>query len=196
MDAKREILDSIRQGSVPRTDLPASEFVGSTYDDLDAQFANILKAVGGLAIRVPDRNSLKSELQNLDVYRNAKRIVSQIDDLPAGNVDLSSVEDPHDLDHIDLMILPGDFAVAENGAVWVTDRGLAHRVAYVIADHLILVVPASEIVHNMHQAYQRLSFSEPGYGLFISGPSKTADITQILVIGAQGALSTHVFLVE
>jgi L-lactate dehydrogenase complex protein LldG len=32
------------------------------------------------------------------------------------------------------------------------------------------------------------------FGLFLSGPSKTADIEQALVIGAQGAVSTTVVL--
>ena len=41
----------------------------------------------------------------------------------------------------------------------------------------------------------RLRFEEPGFGLFISGPSKTADIELALVIGAHGARSTMVFLV-
>ena len=48
----------------------------------------------------------------------------------------------------------------------------------------------------MHEAYERLSSFDEGYGVFISGPSKTADIEQSLVIGAQGPLSTTVFLVK
>ncbi len=47
----------------------------------------------------------------------------------------------------------------------------------------------------MHEAYARLAPREIGYGLFISGPSKTADTEQALVIGAQGARRCTVFLV-
>jgi L-lactate dehydrogenase complex protein LldG len=80
--------------------------------------------------------------------------------------------------------------------VWVTDEGVPHRAIYFIAQHVALVVPASRVVHNMHEAYERLRFERAGYGCFISGPSKTADIEQSLVIGAHGARSLTVILVD
>ncbi len=48
---------------------------------------------------------------------------------------------------------------------------------------------------TMHQAYERLTLARPGFRIFISGPSKTADIEQALVIGAHGPRSTTVFLI-
>ncbi len=48
----------------------------------------------------------------------------------------------------------------------------------------------------MHQAYKLIAERKRNFGLFISGPSKTADIEQCLVIGAQGAMSLTVFLIE
>ena len=90
----------------------------------------------------------------------------------------------------------GEFAVAENGAVWVPDQRMKHRVASFITQHLALIVPGDQIVHNMHQAYDRLNFEATGFGVFISGPSKTADIEPSLVIGAHGARSLTVFLLD
>jgi L-lactate dehydrogenase complex protein LldG len=97
---------------------------------------------------------------------------------------------------LDFFVGAGQFAVAENGAVWVASGQTSHRVLFFIAQHLALIVPASELVHNMHEAYRRLRFDRPEFGLFISGPSKTADIEQSLVIGAHGARSHTVFLVD
>ncbi len=103
---------------------------------------------------------------------------------------------PHELEGVDLAILPGEFGVAENGAVWVPGSSLGpHRAIFVIAEHLVLVVPAAQLVHTMQHAYQRIRFERLGFGLFISGPSKTADIEQSLVIGAHGPRSCTLFLV-
>jgi L-lactate dehydrogenase complex protein LldG len=85
--------------------------------------------------------------------------------------------------------------VAENGAVWVDEADLVHRALPFVAQHLAIVLPKREIVADMHAAYRRLPRPLPGYGVFISGPSKTADIEQALVVGAQGPRSLVVFLV-
>jgi L-lactate dehydrogenase complex protein LldG len=86
--------------------------------------------------------------------------------------------------------------VAENGSIWVTDRAVRHRALFFIVQHLALVIPAHSIVHNMHQAYDRLELGGAEFGVFIAGPSKTADIEQSLVIGAHGPRSLTVFCVD
>ena len=91
---------------------------------------------------------------------------------------------------------PGELAVAENAAVWVTDDGLKHRVVAFIARQLVLVVSSDAVVDTMHHAYERLAFGQRGFGVFISGPSKTADIEQSLVIGAHGPKALTVFLLD
>ena len=106
------------------------------------------------------------------------------------------MDDPHQLEAVEFAILPGQFAVAENAAVWVTSRAVRHQAIYYLTQHLALVVPRDQLLHNMHEAYARLSFDQAEFGCFISGPSKTADIEQSLVIGAHGPRSLAVFLVD
>ena len=193
--SKQDIIRLISSPLVQAVELPELDGLGTVYDDPLAQFERMLEVVGGRALRVADKDALNRALQTLDYMPAVRQVFSGVDCEIESTVDLAAIADPHELENLDVAILYGEFGVAENAAVWVTDQGIEHRVVYFIAEHLVLVVDAKKIVPNMHQAYQRLKFDEAGYGVFISGPSKTADIEQSLVIGAQGPRSLHVFLV-
>ena len=197
MSGRQTILDSLCERQ-PDDDvsLPPLDGPWTTYRDPRRQFCDVLASVGGRAVVVPDMAGLNAELASLAAYRDARRICSLLAGAGAANVDPRGVVRPHELADVDFCIAPGEFAVAENGAVWVTDRAIRHRALYFLTQHLALVVPATEILHNLHEAYARLAFDEPHFGLFLSGPSKTADIEQALVIGAHGPRSLTVFLLE
>jgi L-lactate dehydrogenase complex protein LldG len=137
---------------------------------------------------------MHAHLLTLPPFVTARRTLSLIPGLPSQGVGMDEVTDPHELEDVDFAILPGMFGVAENAAVWVTDAALKHRVGYFLCQHLALVVPAGQIVNNLGEAYKRIRFDGPGFGAFIAGPSKTADIEQSLVIGAHGPKSMTVFL--
>ena len=49
----------------------------------------------------------------------------------------------------------------ENGSIWVDGDTLPHRVLLFIAQYLAIVVPRSQIVSNMHQAYERSTAPGP-----------------------------------
>jgi L-lactate dehydrogenase complex protein LldG len=104
-------------------------------------------------------------------------------------------EDSHAFANLDLAILRGQFGVAENGAIWLEDADLKLRAIPFITEHLVIVLDKNELVPTMHQAYDRIGNAASGFGLFIAGPSKTADIEQSLVIGAHGAKSLMVVLI-
>jgi len=202
------ILGALRRNAPPESPLPEAP-AGIVYDDPEKQFAEIFTSVGGKFVRVANLAEIDAELEKLEAYTQARKVASLVPGVgraipgagganvdPRTFVDLAALKDPHELEGLDFAIIPGEFGVAENGAVWVAGGALGpQRAIFVIAQHLALVVPANQIVHNMHQAYDRIRFEGPGFGLFISGPSKTADIEQALVIGAHGARSCTLFLV-
>jgi L-lactate dehydrogenase complex protein LldG len=199
--AREQILHDIRR-TLP-TDSPLPPLTGpwTRYDDPHAQFLEVLRGVGGAGHIVVDADSLRRELQQLIDALAAKQICSVLPEFMPGNVDMADIDDPHQLADVDLAILPGELAVAENAAVWVTGTRVPQRVAFFLSQHVVLIVPEEHIVNNMHEAYDWLHaqagpggpFAEPRWGTFMSGPSKTADIEQALVIGAHGARSLHVF---
>ncbi len=195
MSSREEILSAVRRHLPEASPLP--DLAGSwiEYPDPIAQFASVLEMIGGRCVRVPNIEAINRKLESLPVYATVKQTVSRVPGAGASTVDIDAIDDPHALEDIDFALLPGEFAVAENAAVWVHDRGLKHRVIYFLCQHLAFVVRAEDVLHNMHQAYERLTFTEPRFGAFIAGPSKTADVEQSLVIGAHGPKSLTVFIV-
>ena len=195
MASRDEILAAIRKHQPAADELPLFDRQWITYPDRLTQFAGVVSAIGGLFIRAADAAAADRQLRELAVYRDSKQTVSLVPGIGPSNVNLASISDSHELETVDFAALPGQFGVAENGAIWVTDRGLPHRVIYFIVQHLALVIPADQIVDNMHQAYERLTFERAEFGAFIAGPSKTADIEQSLVIGAHGPRSLTVICI-
>jgi len=193
--SRDDILKAVRAHRPEAVELPSLAQQWIAYPDRRAQFAGVLQSVGGRCKFVESLSSIQTKLAEFAPFTQAKKIVSLLPAAVVGNVDLATVADPHELEDIDFAVLPAQFGVAENGAVWITDEGLRHRAIYFAVQHLVLVLTSGELIDNMHQAYERLAFPGAGYGAFISGPSKTADIEQSLVIGAHGPRSLTVFVV-
>jgi L-lactate dehydrogenase complex protein LldG len=200
VSSRAAILADIRRQLPVDAPLPALDGPWIQYSNPLAQFVEVLASVGGKGLVVEGETALSAEVNRIATSNNAQRIFSAVPAVP-GNVAWESIDDPQDVADVDLAIASGELAVAENAAVWVTDQSLPQRSAYFLAQHLVLVVPRERLVHNMHEAYAWLAeqtggraFPDPLFGAFLSGPSKTADIEQSLVIGAHGARSLHVLL--
>ena len=194
MTSKEKILNSIRENNIVKdVKLPSYENFGIKFDNKFETFSTMLESVGGKAL-VIEKEDLDKTIKEL--YPDEKIIVSNVDFCSLGNFDSNSQDDTHNLKDIDLAIVKGNFAVAENGAIWMKDESNRHRSLYFIAQNIVIVINENEIVNNMHEAYEKLSFEEAGFGVFISGPSKTADIEQSLVIGAHGPKSGYVIFIK
>lgn len=196
MNSRKQILAAIRNHEISAVELPSLQHDWIRFQDVSAQFSEAVAGVGGEVVPCSRMSEVSGHLRNNPRFNDAVQIYSDLSELDVGNVAMEDIDDPHKLADLDFAVFRGHFGVAENGAVWLTAETLRHRVAYFVSQHLAIVIRANEIVNNMHEAYERLQFTDPDFGLFMSGPSKTADIEQSLVIGAHGARSLTVFTVE
>lgn len=194
MNSRDYILNKIKTtNKVKNRELPTYENYGIVYEDKFQKFAETISGVGGEAL-ICKREELDATISKL--YADEKVIACNVDGCTLGNFEPNEEDDPHNLRDIDLAIVKGNFAVAENGAVWMKNPENRHRNLYYIAQNIVIVVNKEDLVNNMHEAYEQINFEESGFGSFISGPSKTADIEQSLVIGAHGPKSGYVIFVE
>ncbi|MCC9602562.1 LUD domain-containing protein [Stieleria sp. JC731] len=195
--SRRAILDRIKTQPVEGPALPdVDPNIVIAFDDPVAKFQEMLIAVGGQSHVVSSYEAVGKTLQTFDEFASAKHLVSLVPEAVAGTVSTESVRDPLAYATVDWTIAKGEFMVAENGAIWVDGKTLPHRVLLFIAQYLAIVVKKSEIVSNMHQAYERVDGFGGPFGIFVSGPSKTADIEQSLVLGAHGCRKLQVFIVD
>lgn len=185
MSSKEDILNAIRRISRPSHPLPLSPDFRLSAPLLEL-FAKALEANKA---EVLYKEEFQTWLENCAMERVFSTVPTYMN---RSTVILP--DDPHELKDLELAILEGQFGVAENGAIWLEDTQLPHRVIPFITEHLVIILNPENLVDTMHQAYDRIGSNDSGFGLFIAGPSKTADIEQSLVIGAHGAKSLRVVL--
>jgi L-lactate dehydrogenase complex protein LldG len=188
--AREEILSALRAAGGAPNDPPqlAGEF--TIYEDIEARFKQAATAAAASVVDA-EGAPLNDILPGLDVFVHSGKRYSALDGVPS-NVEAPS--EPPGAADFDLVVTRAEFGVAENGALWLSDRCMRPRSALFLTQHLLLVVSRAALVSNMHEAVRRLAFSEPSYGCFVAGPSKTADIEQSLVIGAHGPRSLTVVI--
>ena len=192
MSSKEDILKKYRANIREQFDMPdLSDIQAITYTDPLLQFMNMTKSVGGNAIEVDAGRDINELIREL--YPDAKEIASNLPEITIATRNPDEVGRARDLNGTDVGIIRGKFGVAENGCVWIPQQMKEKAVCF-ISENLVILLPKSQIVNNMHEAYRRIEFNDYGYGTFISGPSKTADIAQVLVMGAQAARSATVLL--
>ena len=206
MASKEDILKKYRANVRERFDMPdLSDIRAITYPDPLLQFMNMTKSVGGNAIEVEKGRDVNELIREL--YPDAKEITSNLPEITIATRNPDEVGRARDLNGTDVGVVRGCFGVAENGCVWIPQQMKEKAVCF-ISENLVILLDKKQIVNNMHEAYARLSnasgktagdtelFDQYGYGTFISGPSKTADIAQVLVMGAQAARSATVLLID
>jgi L-lactate dehydrogenase complex protein LldG len=193
LNSRELILKRAAQNKPEQSALPdISLFEKNDKGDLDT-FSTVLKNIGGSVYLIHGLEELVSLVR--EKFATGSRFYSPIKEIQKLIGQPSpELTDGHDLENVELAIIRAHFAVAENGAVWVTDDLMGNRALPFICQHLAVIINQNDMVPTMHEAYLQQSLNNYHYGSFIAGPSKTADIEQSLVLGAHGPKSMSVFV--
>lgn len=195
MSSKNRIIAALKANQpdlLPLPSLAAPLTESLSEADTIEKFKTTIVTIGSRVFDVDNFDQIREII--VQQFIPPARIVSPFEEL--NDIAETSIADvnPHLLEDIELAVLKAQLGVAENGALWVPEANMMQRVVPFICQHLALVVNRKDILSNMHQAYDILGNSNTGFGAFIAGPSKTADIEQSLVLGAHGPRSLTVFI--
>ena len=176
------ILSNLRRNVRETYDKPDLSFAKLTYPDpVKAFIHTAITSAGAKVIEMKETDDINDLIH--EAYPNAKTIASNVPGIKADR-NPDDVDRPQDLDGTDVSVVEGTVGCAENACIWVPQT-MKQRAVCFICEYLVIIVDHKNIVNNMHEAYSRIEMPEKGFGAFISGPSKTADIEQSLVYGAQ-----------
>lgn len=189
---KEELLDKLRRNITQQFDMPTKPVQGIVYIDVVKEFIGMSKTVGSKVIEVKKGDNLNVLIR--EACPNAKIFASNVEGIEA-DLNPDTIASAADLNGTDVGIVQGEVGVAENGCIWIPQT-MKERAVCFISEELVILLSKSNVVNNMHEAYKRIEMTNYGYGVFISGPSKTADIEQALVMGAQAARGVTVILIE
>lgn len=194
MGAREKILDAISINQPELTALPEiNRNAIIRYEDDYVQFKTVLESIGGKVELVQNITELKSQLIADKATGNfVVNVIAALGDVDNQVASFMASE----LEKVERVYIKGTVGVAENGAVWIYESQMVNRLLPFICQHLVLVIDKKNIVPTLHEAYNIINVDREGFGVFIAGPSKTADIEQSLVIGAHGARSATVYIVE
>ena len=191
MSSKNDILARIRQNTGQRYEMPEIELDAITFTDKIASFSEVLASAGGKAVELKEGEDVNEVIRR--EFPEAKRIASNLEEITCATFNPDTLDDPRELNGTDVAVVNGSFGVVENGAVWLPKQ-VRHKGLYFISNAMVILLDKNRLVNNMHEAYRQPDMEDFDYGVFMSGPSKTADIEQALVFGAHGPIQVLVIL--
>ena len=194
---KEELIAKIKNNTKARYEMPDLKLIEPTeVEQLQEVFVKTCETVGAQVVVTSTEEPTDLAALVRILYPEAKEIASnlpEMQEIATRNPD--TVDDASDLNGTDVAAVRGQIGVAENGCIWVPQT-MKERAVCFISEYLVILLSREAIVRNLHQAYQNIRMTDYGYGCFISGPSKTADIAQALVMGAQAARGVTVVITD
>jgi L-lactate dehydrogenase complex protein LldG len=189
MSSRNAILDSLRAAQRTPATLPAVPMFDAGLPPALDTFKETLAQMGGTWADRSMDGDLDAQIRAR--FPDAKVICSAVPEV-AGTRRIEDVRDPHELNDVDVGVVRPRFAVAETGSIWLSEVQYQINALGYLSQHLVALLDPADIVGNLHHAYHRSEFFGANYAVLMSGPSATADIEGVLILGAQGIRSLTV----
>jgi len=215
MNARDAILSRIRTQlakapEVARPEVPEVwPHTGAGKEKLIEQFTAELAAVGGECIRCATVEEARDKLVELAKEAEWESIGSfdhpDCREVAAGLADENVVWateswDPKQKADLSLGLVPADYLMADTGACMVACASAEQRLLCYLPPACVVVARAEQLREHMPHVWSEVAHraADPelrGEFVFITGPSRTADIEKILIIGVHGPKRLVVLLI-
>jgi L-lactate dehydrogenase complex protein LldG len=210
--SQEEFFDQIKSALSDRgetVDLPEDleiTRVTSSNDNLIEVFINNAQQVGMHTYRLSDEKTAVDKVISLIQQAGGKSAIIPNEDMPARRqliealeqkgVKLQNPDDQNAAFDADFGITGVTAAIAETASLCVTSGENHRRLASLAVPNHIAIVRADQIIPDLLDWTDTQKNNLPANTVFISAPSKTADIEMILVHGVHGPKEEHIIIID
>jgi L-lactate dehydrogenase complex protein LldG len=109
---------------------------------------------------------------------------------------LNYPERKNELASTEISIVHPSFAVADIGSLVFIYNETGTSLPHFLCDNTFVIINKAQIVANQFELFNKIDIEKTKNMVFITGPSRTADIEKVLVLGAHGPRKLVVFLLD
>ena len=206
--SREKVLKSVRNALISKLDNPYQDvdFDSSVFKELDDSlemvFARELLEVAGKFVYCSDDVEFAEILKSV-MAENAWDTIHCIDDELKNILEQTGVKftsDEADFNDMKAGLTRCEYLVARLGSVMVSSAHTSGRRMNVFPETHLIYARASQLTGDLKEALlgikKRYGKDLPSMISMITGPSRTADIEKILVMGAHGPRELYVFMVD
>ncbi len=180
--------------------------------DLISQFQDELKKVNGESIVVKSyleasnkineilieakENKIAITNQNIcdEVRLNIQKVNSDLEFIIANNLD--SAERKEKISQLKTAIVQADYAVSEIAQLVFLYDNSKTSYPHFLCDFVIALVSVNKLLPNQFRLFEKIDKVKALNMVLVTGPSRTADIEKVLVLGAHGPRKFLVILID
>ena len=182
--------------------------VGESLEEHIAAFKVLSDKLQTEFIVVPSIDSARQAIEQLRQKHEWERVAVHNHDLVQTCVNQLSLEfldtsvnyDAHALEKCDVGISGCDALIAQTASALVTNHSAGGRALSVLPPHHVVVADASQMVTTMADGFalirEKHGDNWPSFISFITGPSRTADIERVLVLGAHSPKKLTIIMIS